>query len=190
MTIQQLPPCLLWNYGISLDKHTISSTPIGHNEQGYMQFDTVRTAIGEAVFQLKYRDDFSQVETLARAVVTALAGRRFDVVIPMPASRRRDRQPVHEVARRVAQLMGIAYQDQVLVKIWSTGMMKDLDGYQARVKALAGCFSVNDTLRGPCDVLLIDDLFDTGASLQAACTALRECASIRSISVVALTRRH
>jgi predicted amidophosphoribosyltransferase len=189
MVIQPLPANPAWDCGISLDKHTISSTPIGPNEYGHMQFDTQRTAVGEAVFRLKYRDDYQQVGFLAQAVATALAGRRFDRVIPMPASRQRTRQPVHEVARQVAALLGSTYTDEVLVKTWSTGMMKDLDGYEQRVKALAGCFSVNAPLEASCDVLVLDDLFDTGASLQAACTALRECASIRGISVVALTRR-
>jgi len=32
----------VWTLGYSLDKHTISSTPIGYNEYGHMQFDTVR----------------------------------------------------------------------------------------------------------------------------------------------------
>jgi hypothetical protein len=29
----------IWDLGYSLDKHTISSTPIGSNEWGHMQFD-------------------------------------------------------------------------------------------------------------------------------------------------------
>lgn len=190
MVIQFLPPSPAWDNGISLDKHTISSTPIGRNEAGYMQFDTVRTPIGEALFKLKYRDDFSQVDFLARSVASALEGRRFDMLIPMPASKQRSRQPVHAVAQQVAQLLGCACNEQLLAKVWSTGMMKDVDGYAARAEALAGCFRVADTLTQSSDVLVLDDLFDTGATLEAACTALRECASIRSISVVALTRKH
>lgn len=190
MLIQPLPAHAAWDHGISLDKHTVMSTPIGLNEYGHMQFETLRTDIGEALFQLKYRDDYRQVAYLAQSVAVALAGQRFDLVIPMPASRQRAHQPVHMVARQVAVLLGSTYSDQLLLKTWSTGMMKDLTSYDERFKALAGCFMVNDTLQQPCDLLLLDDLFDTGASLEAACTALRECASIRSISLVALTRRH
>ncbi|WP_204369077.1 hypothetical protein [Methylocucumis oryzae] len=40
----------VWILGYSLDKHTISSVPIGHNEFGHMQFDTVRSEAGEALF--------------------------------------------------------------------------------------------------------------------------------------------
>lgn len=30
-----------WHFGVALDLHTTSSTPIGPNEHGHMQFDTV-----------------------------------------------------------------------------------------------------------------------------------------------------
>ena len=55
----------MWTLGYSLDKHTLTSTPIGPNEYGRMQFDTVRPAAGEALFQLKYRSDYSQVLLIA-----------------------------------------------------------------------------------------------------------------------------
>jgi len=55
----------IWTLGYSLDKHTLSSTPIGPNEFGHMQFDTVRPEAGEALFQLKYRSDYSQVPIIA-----------------------------------------------------------------------------------------------------------------------------
>lgn len=31
-----------WQSGVALDLHTTSSTPVGYNEAGHMQFDTVR----------------------------------------------------------------------------------------------------------------------------------------------------
>ena len=40
-----------------LDKYTLSSIPIGRNEFGYMQFNTTRTEVGEALFRLKNRND-------------------------------------------------------------------------------------------------------------------------------------
>ena len=46
-----------WNSGVALDLHTTSSTPIGYNEFGYMQFDTVRPEIAELLYRLKNRAD-------------------------------------------------------------------------------------------------------------------------------------
>lgn len=183
-----------WNQGFSLDKHIVRSTPVGHNEYGHMQFDTLRTEVGESVFQLKYRGDLSQVVPLAQAVVSNL-GRvlaEVDFVSPMPASKIRQTQPVYEVAREVARLLNVPYVDNFIQKIKSTGGMKDLGGRAERAEALQGCFSINDGALndGRWHVLLIDDLYDTGASLEAVCEAVRRSGKIWAISVVALTRRH
>lgn len=78
-----------------------------------------------------------------------------------------------------------------MVKIKTTGAMKDLDSYDERVDALKGCFESRDRLtKGPWNIIVIDDLYDTGASLEAACTELRKYTNIKNISVVALTRRN
>ncbi|WP_455894012.1 ComF family protein [Pseudomonas palmensis] len=194
MVIREIAENCAWDQAVSLDKHIIRSVPIGENQYGHMQFDTERTEIGEAVFQLKYRSDFTQIEYLATQIVAAINSEGFqkiDVVIPMPASRVRERQPVTEVARKVAELLNAHCSEDTLVKVKSTGVMKDLTTYDERVSALNGCFEVHDTINeGLWNVLVVDDLYDTGASLEAACSVLRNYANIKSISVIAMTRRH
>ncbi len=194
MVIKIIPKTDAWDHAVSLDKHIIKSVPIGPNAQGHMQFNTERTLIGEEVFQLKYRSDFTKVNSLAKFVFKALQDDIFPkihVVIPMPASKRRGKQPVHEVAKKVAHILGAFFTENVLVKIKSTGAMKDLECYDERVDALKGCFEARDRLSaGPWNVLVIDDLYDTGATLEAACTELRKYNNIKSISIITLTRRH
>ena len=46
-----------WKAGVALDLHTTSSTPIGENEFGHIQFDTVRPELAELLFRLKNRSD-------------------------------------------------------------------------------------------------------------------------------------
>ena len=94
-----------WDAGYALDKHIVSSVYTGDNEAGYPTFDTTRTAIGEAVFQLKYRQDWSKAGGLASAVaksVVPLLG-NIVLIVPMPASTPRSRQPVTEVALELAK---------------------------------------------------------------------------------------
>lgn len=78
----------IWTLGYSLDRHTIRSTPVGYNEYGYMQFDTERPEAGEALFQLKYRSDYSQIPIIGQQLYSSFGSvfSSANLVIPMPAS--------------------------------------------------------------------------------------------------------
>ncbi len=181
-----------WDLGYSLDKHTISSTPIGVNAAGHMQFDTIRPEAGEALFQLKYRSDFSQVPLIANQMNDSFSTSFATacLVVPMPSSTIRQRQPVTEIAKALAQLMNISCCENLLMKISNTPSMKDMQSREEKAAALTGAFSVSDVLnKGKFDVLLIDDLFDTGASLEAATHVLRDYDKIGNIYVATVTRK-
>jgi len=182
----------IWDKGFSLDKHTISSTPIGYNDYGHMQFDTIRPEAGEALFQLKYRSDFTQILIIASQMYESLAEKYpfVSFIVPMPASKQRQRQPVTEIARSLANLMKVPCLDEFLIKNKATPAMKDIDGRDEKVKTLENAFSINDTLRdGLYDVLVVDDLFDTGSSLEAATNVLKSCGKIQHVYVATVTRK-
>ena len=181
-----------WDLGYCLDKHTTSSTPIGHNASGYMQFDTIRPEAGEALFQLKYRSDFSQVSLIAQQLTTSF-GEAFSsagFIIPMPPSKVRSRQPVTEIAKEFARLKGIPCYENILVKTGATPPMKDIATREEKVSTLMGAFTVYDILtQGSFDALIIDYLFDTGSSLEAATNVLLNYGKIRNIYVATVTRK-
>lgn len=182
----------VWTLGYSLDKHTTSSTPTGYNQAGHMQFDTIRPEAGEALFQLKYRSDFSQVLLIAQQMNESFseAFSSVGLVIPMPPSKVRSRQPVIEIAKEFARLKGIPCYENLLVKTSETPPMKDIAVRYDKVSALIGAFTVYDVLtEGLFDVLIIDDLFDTGSSLEAATKVLKNYSKIRNIYVATVTRK-
>jgi hypothetical protein len=41
-----------WREGFALDLHTLSSEYVGDDEFGHPRFDTIRTEIGELLYQL------------------------------------------------------------------------------------------------------------------------------------------
>src|SRR6266481_2889286 len=57
-----------WERGYVLDVHTISSTMIGYNEFGHPEFDTVRSALGELVYRVKYRGDKGAILSIVEAI--------------------------------------------------------------------------------------------------------------------------
>lgn len=181
-----------WDLGYSLDKHTIKSIYLGDNEYGRPQFDTTRSEVGEALFKLKYRNDYSQVPILAAQMAISLRDlfRRSSIIVPMPPSRYRPVQPVTELARYISVKMNIPLFENLLVKLGQTTQMKDMASREDRILALSAVFSMNDVLpAGKHNVLLIDDLFDTGSSLEAATKVLRNYQKIEKIFVATLTRK-
>lgn len=83
-----------WEKGFALDKHAVSSTFIGYNEAGYPEYDTLRTEVGEALYQMKYRGDLEQSKKLAQEIYEKIYPYYSDVdfVIPMPATVQRQVQ--------------------------------------------------------------------------------------------------
>lgn len=182
-----------FDQGYALDKHTLYSTPIGENEQGHMQFDTKRTEAGEAVFQLKYRNDQAHVLALAQAVATSIAPKLppFGLIVPMPASNQRAVQPVTSVAQALGTLLGKPVFENMLLKAPGGQSLKNLHTREEKDAALANQITVNRAItnNGKWDMLLIDDLYHSGASIDAACQVLRTYEKIGAIYVATLTWR-
>ena len=181
-----------WDLGYVLDWHVKSSEFIGHNAFGHAEFDTERTEIGEAIFQLKYRDDQTMIEPLAETLVANLSSafQTASLIIPMPASQSRGTQPAVELSRKVSEKMKLPFFENILLKKGTTPQMKDIGTKEERVKALMGCFYVNDEITndGSWDVLVIDDLYSSGASLSAATQVLRGYNKVNKVFVAAFSR--
>lgn len=179
-----------WDQGWVLAKHTLSSTYLGDNEYGRPTFQTIRSEVGEATYQLKYRQAYGQVEPLAATLVEHVLPRFADVgfIVPMPASTARARQPVTEVALAVGKMIGKPVFTELLLKEKGQSL-KDLHGKDEKLAALKDRMQIVNRIpnEGRWNVMLIDDLFDSGASMEAACATLRTYAKVGRIYVAALT---
>ncbi|MDK9723296.1 MAG: ComF family protein [Sterolibacteriaceae bacterium MAG5] len=182
-----------WDEGWVLDKHSVGSVCIGHNEYGHPVFETTRTEVGEATFQLKYRGDWAQARQLAQAISDHIYPKLANVgfIVPMPASTQRPRQPVTEVANELGKLVKLPVFDKLLLKTANGKSLKNLNTKDEKIEAIGDSFNVNDAITndGQWNVLVVDDLFHTGASMEAACKVLRAYPKVRKIYVVALTWR-
>lgn len=183
-----------WDLGYALHKHTLSSVHVGVDERGHDRFQTTRSEPGEALFQLKYRNDWSQVEPLAAQIHQSLLPLfgEIGMIIPMPASTVRARQPVNELAYALGRLSGKPVFDQMVSKAPAPAgspALKDLHTRAEKEAALAGRISINDVIRadGAWNALLLDDLFDTGATMDAVCRALRGYRKINRVYAATIT---
>lgn len=193
MNVNIKPIAGSWDLGFALDKHMVKSTFLGYNDSGHATFHNERTEVGEAVYQLKYKYDWNQVDLLAQCLLDNAVPlfKNIQLIIPMAASNPRERQPVTAITEALAKKMGngIISFNKLLLKASGGVSLKDLKTKEEKTAAVAGAFSFHDEIggTGPYNALIIDDLYHTGASMEAACTALRGYSKISKIYVAALT---
>lgn len=181
-----------WHAGYILDTHIKCSEFLGNNEFGHPMFDTTRTDVGEAIYQLKYRNDHSQIPLLVEAFVSILQSKlkSISLIIPMPPSKHRSFQPLIELAKAIANKMNLPLFENILIKNKGTAQMKDIPKNEDKLSILLDSFIINDAIQGdgPWDALIIDDLYSSGSSLNAETTTLQTYPKIRNIYVAAFTR--
>jgi predicted amidophosphoribosyltransferase len=179
-----------WDMGYVLDLHTISSTMIGYNEFGHPEFDTQRSPLGELLYRLKYRGDKSTLPSIIEVVVAFVKNWAIkpDVIMPMPPSKlQRPFQPVVEIASGLSKALQIPLDATSLKKTKTTPQMKDIGDYSERVAALESVFNVGGDLNGK-QILLIDDLLQSGATLNVAAQTLKRQGQVKAVYAIALTR--
>lgn len=178
--------------GYALDKHSHYSLPAGYNAAGHMQWHTRRTEVGEALYQLKYRHQQHYVLPLALAVrshiLPLLPG--FGLIVPMASSHVRRVQPVAAIAHALGHLVGKPVF-ALLSKAKGAALLKNLRTRAEKDAVLTNTLILNRLIpgEGRWDTLLLDDLYDSGASVDAACDALRRYEKIGDIFVATLTWR-
>lgn len=182
-----------WDAGYVLDKHSLHSELMGENAQGHPIWHTTRTEAGEALFRLKYRGDFRQARPIAKQLAESiypLFG-RVDLIVPMPASNFRHRQPVVEIAMQLGEQVHKPVLDELLSKTFNGRQLKDLNCKVTKQAALSGSFTLHEGIvnEGCWNALLVDDIYHTGASLEAACATLHDYRKIGRIYVAAVTWR-
>jgi competence protein ComFC len=127
----------------------------------------------EIVHALKYRGYKKVVGKLASPLMLQVVGdERFDAVVPVPLHRSRLRKRGFNqaglLARGVAEKINAPVSDKLKV-VRSTRDQVELSAAQRRAN-VAGAYTAGGPVRGK--VLLIDDVFTTGATMSACATTL------------------
>lgn len=176
-----------WTEGFVLDKHTESSVFIGYDEWNRPQFDTTYTELGKLIYRMKYNgheNTSSDIMNLCEAFLSEwLKKINVNVVLPVPPSYQRSQQPAFILAQAISNRYGITYYNDILVKT-STEASKNMDRFSKVVN-----ISLNRYAERHSRLLLIDDLFDTGATANACVKALRTDPNVTEVFFLAFTRR-
>ncbi|MGA7520849.1 MAG: hypothetical protein WBW84_00100 [Acidobacteriaceae bacterium] len=181
-----------WVEGYALDLHTSRSTFLGYDGYGHPQFETVRSELGELLYKLKYRADPSAVDSIAETAAEFLKDKwRIDVdlIVPVPPSNTgRKRQPVLEAARAISDRTGIELCLDGVVKVKQTPQLKNVFDFKERVAALEGAFTIEKAKIQGKRVLLFDDLFRSGATMNTITECLMTDGGAKVVYALTLTR--
>jgi competence protein ComFC len=183
-----------WQRGYALDKHSISSTYLGEDQFGHPRFDTKRSEIGELVVQLKYKNNKSVIGDITNTVAAFLKGQwkivaDLDYIVPVPPSNlNRTFQPVIAIADELSKTLMVPICVDTLVKIRKTTELKNTEDDIERAAILKGAFRINgDCLKGK-NILLFDDLYDSGETLREISEVLYNEGDVSKIYVLTLTK--
>ena len=179
-----------WTEGFALDFHTLSSEYIGDDEYGHPQFATTRSEIGELLYRLKYREDKSVLDDIINTAGQFIKSQKWPValIVSVPPSRKGRRfQPVPPLARGIGKVLGIDVCLDSVVKVKDTPELKGIFDFQERMGILKDAFQIHNPIVAGHSVLLFDDLYRSGATLNAVSILLQQKAEVRNLYVLTLT---
>lgn len=100
-----------------------------------------------------------------------------DIVVPIPlaAKRRRKRgyNQAEVFAKRLAQECGLTYSSKILKRVHNTVPQKQLTAVQ-RKNNMKNAFKIVENIVKLDRVLLVDDIYTTGSTIDAAALALKQ----------------
>jgi competence protein ComFC len=178
-----------WKKGYAFDLHTVASTYLGPDEFGHDRFENARSEMGDLVYRLKYQKDQSVVPRIIRLLDGIKGIEEFGAIIPVPSSNRaRPYQPVDEIARALGESRNVPVLAGFLAKT-AGAQLKNVGDPEERRLLLEGAITIagEETIVGR-HVLLVDDLYRSGATLDACCSVLLEHARVASVCVLTMTR--
>ena len=189
VTINPRPIEGRWVKGIALDLHTLSSTHVGVDQFGHDRFENEYSPIGQLLYRLKYQRDQTAaapiIEAAAKYLRPSLA--KFDIIVPVPPSNHRAVQPVLVLAAGIGRALGVPVRDCVS-KTRSTTALKGVYDPKERKKLLDGLYEVETKKTAGKNIVLFDDLFRSGATLNEITDLLLSEGEAESVRVLTITR--
>ncbi len=136
---------------------------------------------GRSMAKIKYRNKREYLDFYGEAICArywkVIRRMKANVLVPVPVhpSRKRERgfNQAELLARRIGEGLGIPVYPQMLVRNKKTMPQKGLDP-AGRLKNLEEAFSAGGILKGVEGVILVDDIYTTGSTIEACTRALKK----------------
>lgn len=151
--------------------------------------DTVR----KLIWQLKYRGKTGNALLLSRLFNAYFKNLGIGFVdyfiIPMPLSQKRLRNRGYNqaelIARRIADQLNLPVISNALIRIKNTKPQMEIKDWDERRDNVGGCFGITDALLVENkNIILVDDVFTSGATMSEAVKTLKAAGAKRIIGLV------
>jgi len=155
--------------------------------------DWNRSEVGDLAYRLKYQSDRAALAPLVEQALALCAAHPeladVEAIVPVPPSTPRPFDPVSVLAEELGRRLPRPVRP-VLVKTRRTAPQKEMRTLAQKRANVAGAFAVpgarQSEVRGQ-RLLVLDDLYDSGATLEEVCRVLRQAGAAR-LCVLTLTR--
>lgn len=179
-----------WKKGFAYDVHTLSSVYMGIDDYGHNQWETTRTEMGELVYQLKYHNDTSTIFKIVDMLGKYKGLETMDAIIPAPSTiKNRVMQPVNAIARELGKRLNVPVIEDALEKRAGGPQLKNVEDIEERRNILKKyIFWTEKHDLTDMNVLLLDDLYRSGSTLEVVTDILYDIAKCKNIYVLAMTK--
>jgi competence protein ComFC len=153
--------------------------------------------VQEAIHSLKYKRNLAMGRTLTQPLVEIVkqSGWKIDLVVPIPLSRSRLRSRGYNqaalISRTLAAQLDIQHSSTTVKRIRNTSTQIEMD-VNKRFTNLLDAFYANPATLKKRNILIIDDVITTGATMQNCSNALLKAGAenIYCLSVARAILRH
>ncbi len=151
--------------------------------------DWSRSGVGDLIYRLKYDSDTTVLPALVQQTLDLFAAHpemgQADFIVPVPSSTERKVSPVHAFCEALAGKISLPVHPLVF-KSRQTQPQKEMQTLAQKRANVAGAFSMRRDVNQK-RILLVDDLFDSGATLDEITKLLLKHGASR-VNVLTLTR--
>lgn len=178
-----------WDEGFAFDLHTTSSTFVGTDQFGNDRYESERSEVGQLLYQLKYNNAPEKAGEIA-ALLDELNGiENFGALVPIPPTKKdRPYQPVFLIAEALGKRRNVPVLFDLLHNA-GTEQLKSVTDPVERDRLLQAAITIADPERiDGLRILLIDDLYRSGSTLNVATKLIRSKSKPESVCVLAITK--